>query len=455
MLKVIVRGINMIVRKAEKHINHWIEHPKRALLVTGARQVGKTFTIRKCLRDHNCNFIEINLIQNREFITALDQANTIDELKLNLSVLTDVVFVDNETFLFIDEVQECKDIITKIKFWVDDGRIKFVLSGSLLGVELKDLRSAPVGYMDELDMYPLDFEEFIMASGVTADTVSYLKKCFSVRVPVTDVINHKMLIHLNRYLVIGGMPAAVYAYIETGNVGEVSTIQENIIRQYKLDFTKYETQDKKLMLTSIFDQIPSQLLKQNKRFNYSDIQKKLRFEKLENSFLWLKYAGVAIATINATEPRISLNQNAKSSLVKLYSSDVGLLTCQYGNALRAKILFGDEKVNLGGVYENFVAQELNAHGYPSFFYNNHKSGELDFVIEHEGSVLPIEVKSGKDYYVHSAINKATYNEEYQIKESYVFANCNIEIMDKIIYYPIYMCAFIRDEIEYPILSLDI
>lgn len=445
----------MIKRKAEKYINNWIKNPNRALLVTGARQVGKTFTIRKCLKESKCNYVEINLIQNSEFIEALKQANTVDELKLNISALTDVTFVDNETFLFIDEVQECKDIVTKVKFWVDDGRIKLVLSGSLLGVELKDLRSAPVGYMDELDMYPLDFEEFITASGVTSETIDYLKKCFFEKSSVTDVINNKMLTHLNRYLVIGGMPAVVNAYVETGNVGEVSIIQENIIRQYKVDFTKYETEDKKLMLTAIYDQIPSQLLRQNKRFNYSDIQKKLRFEKLEDSFLWLKYAGVAIATINATEPRIALNQNAKSSLIKLYSSDVGLLTYQYGNALRAKILFGDNKVNLGGVYENFVGQELNAHGYPSYFYNNHNLGELDFVIEHNGSVLPIEVKSGKDYYVHSAISKAAYNEEYQVNEAFVFANCNTEVRDKIIYYPIYMCAFISDEYEYPILTLDI
>lgn len=445
----------MIQRKAEKYINHWIRKPERALLVTGARQVGKTYTIRKCLRDSNCHYIEINLIQDSSYITALQQANTVDELKLNLSALTNVSFTDYETFLFIDEVQECKEIVTKIKFWVDDGRVKIILSGSLLGVELKGLRSAPVGYMDEMDMYPLDFEEFITASGVTQDTIMYLKDCFVKKREVSDVIHQKMLTHLNRYLVIGGMPAAVNAYIETGNVGEVSVIQENIIRQYKLDFTKYETEDKKLMLTGIYDQIPSQLLRQNKRFNYSDIQKKLRFEKLESSFLWLKYAGVAIATINATEPRTSLNQNAKSSLIKLYSSDVGLLTYQYGSSLRTKILFGDTKVNLGGIYENFVAQELNAHGYPSYFYNNHSLGELDFLIEHDGSVLPIEVKSGKDYYVHSAISKATYNEEYQIKEAYVLANCNTEINDKITYYPIYMCAFISDEVEYPILSLDI
>lgn len=445
----------MLKRKVEKQINHWIHNPRRALLVSGARQVGKTYTIRKCLKDNQCNYIEINLIQNREYVAALEQASSVEELKLNISAIKNAEFIDYETYLFIDEVQECKDVVTKIKFWVDDGRIKLILSGSLLGIELKNLRSAPVGYLDEIDMYPLDFEEFIIASNVTEENIAYLKKCFVNLEPVTDVINQKMLTHLQRYLVIGGMPAAVKAYVESGNVKEVSVIQENIIRQYKVDFTKYETEDKKLMLTAIYDQIPAQLLRQNKRFNYSDIQKKLRFERLEDSFLWLKYAGVTIATVNATEPRVSLKQNEKSSLLKLYSSDVGLLTYQYGNSLRAKILFGEEKINLGGVYENFVAQELHAHGFPSYFYNNHKVGELDFLIELDGEVLPIEVKSGKDYYVHSAISKATYNEEYQIREAYVFANCNIEKKEKVTYLPIYMCAFINDEIEYPILSLDI
>ena len=443
----------MLTRKAEKYINEWIRNPKRALLVSGARQVGKTFAIRKCLEDNGSKYIEINLIKNPEYISALNMAVTVDDLKINISALSDVSFVDNETILFIDEVQEYKDIVTKIKFWVDDGRVKFIMSGSLLGIELRNLRSAPVGYMDEYDMYPLDFEEFITASGTTAEVIEYLKVCFAEMKPVSEVVHEKMMKHLTRYLVVGGMPAAVDEYVRTGNVGEITNIQENIIRQYKVDFTKYETEDKKLMLTSIYDQIPSQLLKQNKRFNYCDVQQKLRFEKLESSFLWLKYAGVTIATVNVTEPRISLTQNEKNSLLKLYSSDVGLLTSQYGNIFRSKILFDSEKLNLGGVYENFVAQELNAHGYPSFFYCKHGMGGLDFIVEHGQSVLPIEVKSGKDYYVHSAITKVSENPEYEIPEAFVFADCNIRKNGKVKYLPIYMCSFIRDEFSFPKLSL--
>lgn len=443
----------MLRRKAEKYINNWIKDPKRALLVTGARQVGKTFSIRKCLKDSGLSYIEINLIETPEYVKALEQAITVDDLKLNLTALSSVSFVDHETILFIDEIQECKDIVTKIKFWVDDGRIRFILSGSLLGIELRDLRSAPVGYLDEYDMYPLDFEEFLIASETKVEVIEYLKDCFEKRKPVSDVINSKIMQHLMRYLVVGGMPAAVNAYVTRGDVREITTIQKNIIRQYRLDFTKYETVDKKLMLGAIYDQIPSQLLKQNKRFNYSDVQQKLRFEKLESSFLWLKYAGVAIATVNVTEPRLALTQNTKSSLLKLYSADVGLLTCQYGDSFRSKMLFDSDKLNLGGIFENFVAQELNTHGFPSYFYSKHNVGELDFLIECRCSVLPIEVKSGKDYYTHSAISKISYNSEYDIPEAYVFAHCNIKEEDKIKYFPIYMCAFIRDEVTYPILTL--
>ncbi len=207
-------------------------------MVAGARQVGKTFSIRKCLRDSGSHYIEINLIENPEFKNALTEAVTKDDLKINISALKDISFHDNKTILFIDEAQECKDIVTKIKFWVDDGRIKFILSGSLLSIELRDLRSAPVGYLDEYDMYPLDYEEFIIASGTKDEVIEYLKKCFADRKPVAETVHKKMMTHLMRYFVVGGMPAAVDEYVRTGNVGEISNIQENIIRQYKIDFTK-------------------------------------------------------------------------------------------------------------------------------------------------------------------------------------------------------------------------
>ena len=444
--------ICMLERKAEKEIRTWINGGKTALLVSGARQVGKTWSIRRCLEQEGCHFLEINLIREPELIPTLEHCGSVEDLIVNLSAARNFSFRKGETILFIDEVQEFRDIVTRVKFWVDEGSFRYVLSGSLLGVELNSLRSAPVGYLTEIKMFPLDFEEFLTASGVPAETLGHLRDCFDRRRPVQDLVHQKMMQHFQRYLVVGGMPAAVQEYVSTGDINRVTIIQRSIIELYKLDFTKYEKQEKKLMLIAVYDQVPSQLLKQNRRFNYSDIKKGLRFERLEDSFLWLAAAGVAIPVYNATEPRVALNQNAKSSLLKLYSSDVGLLTCQYGNAIRMKVLLGDDSVNLGGVYENAVAQELNTHGFPMYFYNSHKIGELDFVIEKELSVLPIEVKSGKDYYVHSAISKAADNAEYGVQTAYVLANCNLAQEGKLCYLPVYMATFIRDDVQLPVLE---
>ena len=441
----------MLLRKAEKEINSWIQSSNTALLVNGARQVGKTWSIRNCLRENGSDYLEINLIEEPELVPALAQCNSVEDLVLVLSAAKNYSFTKGKTILFIDEVQELKEIVTKIKFWVDEGSYRYVLSGSLLGIELRSIRSAPVGYLSEIRMFPLDFEEFLLASGVMPEIIQYIHNCFNDRKPVEEIIHQKMMQHFQRYLVVGGMPAAVQEYVDSGDISKVNLIQRNIIEFYKLDFTRYEQEEKKLMLISIFDQIPSQLMKQNRRFNYSDIKKGLRFERLEDSFLWLSAAGVAVPVYNATEPRVALNQNMKSSLLKLYSSDVGLLTCQYGNAIRMKILIGDTSINLGGVYENAVAQELHTHGFPMYFYNSHKNGELDFLIEQDLHVVPIEVKSGKDYYVHSAISKATDNEEYDIEHAYILANCNISVAGKMLYLPVYMCTFIRDEVQLPVL----
>ena len=371
----------MLLRKAEKEINSWIQSSNTALLVNGARQVGKTWSIRNCLRENGSDYLEINLIEEPELVPALAQCNSVEDLVLVLSAAKNYSFTKGKTILFIDEVQELKEIVTKIKFWVDEGSYRYVLSGSLLGIELRSIRSAPVGYLSEIRMFPLDFEEFLLASGVMPEIIQYIHNCFNDRKPVEEIIHQKMMQHFQRYLVVGGMPAAVQEYVDSGDISKVNLIQRNIIEFYKLDFTRYEQEEKKLMLISIFDQIPSQLMKQNRRFNYSDIKKGLRFERLEDSFLWLSAAGVAVPVYNATEPRVALNQNMKSSLLKLYSSDVGLLTCQYGNAIRMKILIGDTSINLGGIYENAVAQELHTHGFPMYFYNSHKNGELDFLIE--------------------------------------------------------------------------
>ncbi len=442
----------MLYRKTEKEIDTWIKGSKQALLVSGARQVGKTWLIRESLKKSGRDYLEINLIEEPELAELLSQCTNVQDVVIALSGTKEHHFIKGETILFIDEVQECTELVTKIKFWVDEGSYRYILSGSLLGIELVALRSAPVGYMREIRMFPLDFEEFLIASGVIEDTLEHLRSAFEQQTSLPDVLHKKMMQHFNRYLIVGGMPAPVQEYVDTQDLNQVTLLQKSILEQYKLDFTKYERKEKKLRLISVFDQIPSQLMKQNRRFQYADIQKGLRFERLEDSFLWLTSAGVSIPVYNTSEPRVALKQNTKSTLLKLYSSDVGLLTAQYGSAIRTKILSENRTINLGGIYENAVAQELNTHGFPMFFYNSHKNGELDFLIEQEMSVVPIEVKSGKDYTIHSALSKTVANEEYQIHKAYVFTNDNVSGKDTIQYMPVYMSMFLRKDETMPVLD---
>lgn len=434
----------MLKRKIELQISDWIKEGKKALLVDGARQVGKTWTIRHCLEKAGVDYVEINLVEQEDAIRALSESKSVADLTVNLSVITGHSLIKGETVIFIDEVQEFKELVTMIKFWVDEGSFRYILSGSLLGVELKALRSAPVGYVHEIKMYPMDFEEFMVASGFTDEVITHIKGCFHDKVPVAEAVHDKAMQLFRRYLVVGGMPQAVQEYVDSGNISKIGEIQRDIINFYKRDFTKYE-EGNKLMLTSIYEHIPAQLLKQNRRFNLADLKKGLRFERVENSFVWLYKAGVALHAFNASEPKISLKLSEKSNLVKLYYSDVGLLTYSCGEALRRDILFGDTKVNLGGVFENAVIQELYNKGYDVYYYNSKKMGELDFVIEHNGAVLPIEVKSGKDYYVHSAITNVCNSQEFDIPEAVVFTGYNTSIEGRVSYYPIYMATFLKQD----------
>lgn len=446
----------MIARKAEEKIRAWISDSNKALLVTGARQVGKTFSIRRSLREAGCEYIELNLIEQPSLVQALSASYTVKDLLINLSSsMTGIRMVPGETIIFIDEIQEFKDIVTRIKFWVDEGSFRFILSGSLLGVELKGIRSAPVGYIHEITMYPLDFEEFLRASSVSEVVLQYLEECFEKRETVKDPVHQAMMQHFRRYLVVGGMPEAVKAYIETADIGKVTEIQKDILDIYKLDFTKYELEDRRLMLISVFQQIPAQLLRQNRRFHFSDVQKKMRFERISSSFLWLMNAGVALPSYNASAPRVSLTQNEESSLFKLYSSDVGLLSYQYGITFRQKILLEDSMVNLGGIFENFIAQELTAQGHPLFFYLQAKTAELDFLIDWKDRVLPIEVKSGKEYKKHASLDKIMAQPQYELEEAFVFSGNNLQQEGKILYCPVYLCGCLKEKTDFPRLDIPV
>ena len=445
----------MLRRKIEKSIIDWIHNDTKALLIDGARQVGKTYIIRRVLENEGCQYIEFNLLQNPDLATLLAKSDTVDDLITNLSLFTEKTFVKNHTFIFFDEIQEFKELTTKVKFWVDEGSFRYIFSGSLLGVELKNLKSAPVGYLKTLTMYPLDFEEFLQLYNFTSELRDSLYRSFTERTPVNEAVHTRMMKIFNMYLNVGGMPSAVNRFKESKNLEDVIAEHEDIVLQYKKDFTHYETEDKKPYLTQIYDLIPAELNSCNKRFNFADLKKGLRYERSEDSFLWLTNAGVALAVYNVSSPAIPLLLNEKSSLFKLFLSDVGMLTTLYGRATKQQLLLDSQDINNGALYENAVAQELKAHGFKLYYYNSKKFGELDFVIEYQGKVLPIEIKSGKNYKRHSALSNIMELSNYAIDEAFILTNYNVEVKGSLVYYPIYMLMFItNDSITLPKVELD-
>ena len=445
----------MLWRKAETQINMWIKQGTDAFLVTGARQIGKTYLIRRCLEQSDYSSVEFNFIENPDLVTLFDSSHSAEELLFRLSGFTGKKLQKEKTIFFLDEIQECKDIVTKIKFLVEEGSYRYILSGSLLGVELNDLRSAPVGYMQILDMYPLDLQEFYTAVGLQENVLERVRECYEKKIPVDVFVHQKLMDAFYLYLIVGGMPEAVSVYLEENDINQVSRVHEKIIRLYKLDFTKYESKYK-LKLREIYDAIPGELDEKNKRFFVNHLGTGMSYNRVYNDFLWLKDAGVALPVYNVTEPKTPLIISEKRNLFKLFLSDVGLLTSRYSNNTKFALLKKDKSINNGALFENVVAEELVSKGFRVYYYNSKKMGELDFVIEHNGEILPIEVKSGKNYKRHSALDNVLSNFNYDIDSAYILYDENVQIKDKRIYFPIYMMMFIQEkELDNSIYRIDL
>jgi len=438
----------MINREIDSFLKEFFEKHTEALLITGARQIGKTSSIRMFGKTEFKNFLEINFIENPEAKTIFAGAKGAADVLLRLSAYSRVPLEKGKTLIFFDEIQECPEAVTAIKFLVEDGRFRYVMSGSLLGVELKDIRSIPVGYLFVKEMFPLNLMEFCRALGIGENVLQSLKSAYANRVPVDEFIHGKMMEIFRLYLIVGGMPAAVREYLETNNLQDVMAVQRGILALYKKDIAKYDPKNK-LYLEEIFNLIPAELNAQNKRFVLKNLNENFKFSRYENSFIWLKEAGVALPTFNVDEPRVPLLLSRSRNLFKLFQNDVGLLACQYAGSLQLKILNGDDRVNCGAVFENFVAEELYSHGIPLYYFNSKKQGELDFVVEIDGAVLPIEVKSGKDYARHNALSNVMACENYGIPMAVVLCNENTRSSGNVVYFPIYMLMFLQNESVVP------
>ena len=443
-------------RKDSVTVGEWLKNSNKALLVTGARQIGKTWLISDEIEKSGYTKFEINFIDQPDMITYLNAEMSAEEFMIKLKMIMPEDCKPHETVVFFDEIQKCPEIVTKIKFLVDEGSFKYVMSGSLLGVEPGGIASAPVGYLTVLRMYPMDFEEFMVANSVSKTTLDMLKEKFETMRPVDEFIHQKLLSLFFVYLIVGGMPDAVKTYIETKDIREVDKVQRDIIMLYKEVFSQYEREDKKLRLKSIYDIIPAELNKQNKKFVFTMLDKELKFDRYENSFLWLKDAGVALPVYNVDAPVIPLMASKSSNVFRLFSNDIGLLTSAYPAETKIELINKNGEVNNGAHFENVVAQQLTANGFEPYFCKKKNIGEMDFAIEMSGKVVPIEVKSGKAYKSHKALDHFMNVPDYYLEKAYVFSVGNVETEGAVTYLPIYMCYLLKEKkIGHIIVDLDI
>ena len=440
----------MLYRKIESLIEkHLKSETKKVLLVDGARQVGKTYIIRYVGNKLFENFIELNMVEDSLGDRLFADTKTVEDFYLQVSVIAGNKMGKKEnTLIFIDEIQAYPHLLTLLKFLSQDDRFHYIASGSLLGVTLSETTSIPMGSIRKVRMFPLDFEEFLYANGTNETVITVMRKKFERLEALDTAMHNKMMDLFRKYLLVGGMPDAINSYIAEKNIQSVREIQSEIHDYYAADASKYDDV-RKLKIRRIYDLIPSNMENKKKRVVAQRIENKKgkTFSDYEDEFEYLISAGIALDVQAISNPVFPLIESSGKNLLKLYLNDVGILTgILYGNNIRC-VLSDERSVNLGSVYESVVASELIAHGFKLFYYDNRNKGEVDYLIDDYDSlsIVPIEVKSGKDYTVHSALNNLISNEDYHIKKAFVVSNeREIKTKGKIIYIPIYYIMFFQN-----------
>lgn len=439
----------MLQRKFTTELSRFLqEEPDKIMLVNGARQIGKSYLIRYVSQQLFVNYIEINLQEDKDGVRTFANVRSVQDFYVQLGIFAGQRLGNRkDTIVFLDEIQVYPHLLTLLKFLNQDARYRYIASGSQLGIALKMTPSTPMGSVSIKQMYPLDFEEFLWAMGANTESIAAVQSQFEKREMLNESMHDYLLRMFQYYLIVGGMPEAVNQFVYDQNVAKVRAIQRDIIELYRIDASQYD-EERRLKIRTIYDLIPSLLENKKKRVVYRNIEhnKNRRYEHYEEEFDYLTASGVAMAVRAISNPHFPLKESEQRNLLKLYLNDVGLLTCLlYGMNVNA-ILENIKSINLGTVYESAVAQELHAHGCSLFYYDNKKLGEVDFIIDDYTnlSVLPIEVKSGKDYYVHSALDKFIANQDYSVKDAVVLCNQRRVEIDKngILHMPVYYSMFI-------------
>ena len=439
----------MLYRKITSYIEDYLKSDTdKILILEGARQIGKSFSIREAGTRLYPNYVEINFVEDDEGDQLFKNIHKKEDFYLTLSMVAgDRLSGRDDTLVFLDEIQHYPQYLTMLKFLREDGRYRYIASGSLLGITLQDTTSIPVGSIIRKEMFQLDFEEFLIANGFGTEAIAMLRHSYENRQSLTEEHHNRMLDLFRRYLLVGGMPDAVNAYLDTHNIVRVRDVQDNIRSMYADDASKYEKEhSKKLLIRRIYEMVPSQMENKKKRIVAQDIRGKEgdRFAQYQEEFEYLVSSGISLAVHAISNPHFPLSESLQKNLLKLYLNDVGMLSGMlYHNNIRP-ILDDVRSINLGSVYESVVAQELRAHGHKLFYYDNRKQGEVDYLVDDYTamSAHPIEVKSGKDYTVHSALNNLLKNPDYNIQAATVISNeREIRQDGKITYMPVYLVMF--------------
>lgn len=425
---------------------------KKALLIDGARQIGKTFLIEEFARQEYGDYIKVDFLADDGAAAYFAEAKSAQQVIDGLTLISGKKAIPGNTLVFFDEVQEAQNLVTFSKYLVQDGRFDVVMSGSMLGVELKRVKSFPVGYLQKETMHPLTFEEFCWAQNVPARILDEVKSCLESKTPLEEAVHERLLALFRLYLVIGGMPEAVWEYVNSNrDLGAVRKVQSELVDLYREDIAKYAG-DRVAHIKAIYEAMPAQLAKENKRFLFKTIRNDAKYERFSNDFTWLTSAKTALKATNVTDPRPMLEHSEEQARFKLYLADTGMLMAQYQPSVALAAIAGAKSVNFGSVYENAVAQELEAAGIPLHYHYSTRNGEVDFIAETaEGTVLPIEVKSGKDYKRHVALNNLLKNSGYGIRVAYVLSEGNVSTEEReggtVHYLPLYMLSFIAQSIK--------
>ena len=435
----------MLKRKATAFIENWIQSKeKKCLVVQGARQVGKTYTIERFAEENYEEFVEINFKQLPSAMDIFSGDLTVDAMVMAMRFrFPEKKILPGTTLIFLDEIQECQEAVTSLKFWAIDNRYDVIVSGSLLGIDYKRASSYPVGYVDYLRMYGVDFEEFLMGMGISEDMIETLRGYLCAQTAVPEAIHVSMMDYYRRYIAIGGMPEAVQKYIDTKDFREVDRIQRNLLQGYQYDIAHYATAEEKVKAEKCYLSLARQLLdKENHKFQYKEVEHGGRAQKYFSSIEWLLRADMVDLCKLVTDIRFDLDDYARDDFFRAYTTDLSLLMAMKDFSLKQHIVENTlERNSKGGIFECAVADALYKKGYPLYFYKNETTKrEIDVIIQKDGMVVPIEVKSGN---TRANSLKAILKNRADIPYGYKFVDGNIGgSEDGIITLPLYMIAFI-------------